>query len=118
MVGQVDHLVGVFFGFMNDGQVEKPEKKRGEEKKISFKCLFKTFKKKKKSGEGNSSSRSTEEKSLITGAFRNIGLLLGYFHHLWFDTSDALSVPGRRPGTFLNSPSAFKLRPGRAHARS
>lgn len=56
--------------------------------------------------------------SLRTWAFRNIGLLLGYFHQLWFDTSDALSVPGSGPGTFLNSRSDFKLRPGCARARA
>lgn len=32
MVGQFDHLVGVLCGFMNDGQVEEPERKRGGEK--------------------------------------------------------------------------------------
>lgn len=52
------------------------------------------------------------EQSLSSGAFRNTGLLLGYFHQLWFDTSDALSVPGPLPGTFLNLHSGFKLRPG------
>lgn len=40
MVGQLDHLVSVICGFMNDGQVEKPERKT--EKK---KCLFKQLKK-------------------------------------------------------------------------
>lgn len=37
------------------------------------------------------------------GAFRKNGVLSGYFHQLWLDTSDALSVPGTGPGTFLNS---------------
>lgn len=46
MVGQSDHLVGVVCGFMNDGQVEKPERKPGRKG-----CLFKKFKKKKKTQE-------------------------------------------------------------------
>lgn len=32
MVGQFDHVVGVVCGFMNDGQVEKPERKTAGEK--------------------------------------------------------------------------------------
>lgn len=38
MVGQSDHLVGVVCGFMNDGQVEKPEGKT--EKKSLVKIVF------------------------------------------------------------------------------
>lgn len=33
MAGQFDHLVGVLCGFMNDGQVEKPERKTGKKGK-------------------------------------------------------------------------------------
>lgn len=51
------------------------------------------------------SSQMRPNKSPSSGAFRKNGVLSGYFHQLWLDTSDALSVPGSGPGTFLNSQS-------------
>lgn len=53
----------------------------------------------------------SREQRASSGAFRKNGVLLGYFHQLWLDTSDALSVPGRGPGTFLNPHSGLKPRP-------
>lgn len=48
-----------------------------------------------------------KEQSQSSGAFRKNGVLSGYFHQLWLDTSDALSVPGIGPGTFLNAQSGL-----------
>lgn len=48
-----------------------------------------------------------ERTKLSSGAFRKNGVLSGYFHQLWLDTSDALSVTGSRPGTFLNAQSGL-----------
>lgn len=81
---------------------EEGERKRNRLVKIVL------FKKRKKNYAWRKWFQPDEkEQSLSSGAFRKNGVLSGYFHQLWLDTSDALSVPGIGPGTFLNAQSGL-----------
>lgn len=101
--GELDHMKGMFSGFMNDGQVEQPvERRRGRGSFVKRELL-----KKETTHRGKWFQSYKREQRLHSGAFRNSGVLSGYFHQLWLDTSDALSVPGIGPGTFLNAQSGL-----------
>lgn len=65
--------------------------------------IFKIVLLKKEYAQGKWFQSNEKEQSLSSGAFRKNGVLSGYFHQLWLDTSDALSVTGIGPGTFLNA---------------
>lgn len=71
MVGQLDHLVGVVCGFVDDGQVEEPARRNGSGlKRLYFICgVLLYFKEQVTETENKAEQRSVSQHRTFAGLF-------------------------------------------------